>query len=252
MFSINKNIYSLFFYGVQFNNISFSQLKNKFGKSSLLLCFPAAPALINIVNDYDYLAALKKSDYNFFDSGFFVLLLRLTGYKVKKFSGLKFLKEFLFFLKKNNSQSILLIDPSDKESKKNKIYIRKFGVRSITSYVAPLYKNNYKDLYLLKILNKVKPSYIIINIGGGTQEKLGLWIKKNYPEKITIICTGAAIGFITGSQSRIPKIMDEFYLGWLVRCFHNPSIFVKRYFLALKFFYIFLSNFKTIKVNKRV
>ena len=65
MFSINKNIYSLFFYGVQFNNISFSQLKNKFGQSSLLLFFLAAPALINIVNDYDYLAALKKSDYIF-------------------------------------------------------------------------------------------------------------------------------------------------------------------------------------------
>ena len=66
MFNINKNIYSLFFYGVQFNNISYSQLKNKFGQSSLLLCFLAAPALINIVNDYDYLAVLKKSDYIFF------------------------------------------------------------------------------------------------------------------------------------------------------------------------------------------
>ena len=65
MFSINKNIYSFFFYGVQFNNISFSQLKNKFGQSSSLLCFLTAPALIIIVNDYDFLADLKKSDYIF-------------------------------------------------------------------------------------------------------------------------------------------------------------------------------------------
>ena len=45
--------------------------------------------------------------------------------------------------------------------------------------MAPKYKKlKIQDKKLFKILNKKKPKNILINLGGGTQEKLGAYLKK--------------------------------------------------------------------------
>ncbi|MBW1700409.1 MAG: WecB/TagA/CpsF family glycosyltransferase [Deltaproteobacteria bacterium] len=70
----------------------------------------------------------------------------------------------------------------------------------------------------MEILEKRKPKYVLINIGGGTQEKLGLFLKKNLSYKPGIICNGAAIAFLTEKQVSIPTFFDAFYMGWLLKC----------------------------------
>ena len=80
------------------------------------------------------------------------------------------------------------------------------------------------------------------NIGGGTQEILGLYIKKNLKYKTTILCTGGAISFFTGDRAPINSLIDKFYLGWLIRIIFNPRLFFIRYFLAFKLFNIVLKN----------
>ena len=63
-----------------FKKIKFISFKenefNKIIKNKGLFVFPAAPALANINEQESYYNALKKSDLAFFDSGFFVLLLK--------------------------------------------------------------------------------------------------------------------------------------------------------------------------------
>jgi UDP-N-acetyl-D-mannosaminuronic acid transferase (WecB/TagA/CpsF family) len=49
-----------------------------------------------------------------------------------------------------------------------------------------------------------------------------------------IHCIGAAIGFLSGDQVRIPHWADQWILGWLFRCCANPGRFVPRYFKALQ------------------
>ena len=101
--------------------------------------------------------------------------------------------------------------------------------------MAPKYNpNNISDKRLLKKINKIKPNFIITNIGGGTQEVLGLYLKKNLKFKTTILCTGGAISFFTGDQAPINTYVDKFYLGWLVRLIFNPITFFKRYIVGLK------------------
>ena len=75
---------------------------------------------------------------------------------------------------------------------------------------------------MLKQIKKFRPSIIIVNIGGGTQEVLGYYLKKKLNRKCKIICTGAAISFFTKDQAPINDFIDKFYLGWLVRFFFNP------------------------------
>ena len=72
------------------------------------------------------------------------------------------------------------------------------------------------------------------NIGGGTQEILGLFLKKKLKIKTTILCTGGAISFFTGYQSPINYIIDRLFLGWLVRIIFRPKVFFSRYFKAIK------------------
>ena len=72
-----------------------------------LFVFPAGPALASIQNSNQYYRSIKKADLVFFDSGFFVLLLKIfKNINVKKFSGYKFLGLFFDYLKINKKKSI--------------------------------------------------------------------------------------------------------------------------------------------------
>ena len=213
-----------------FNNIKFINLKkinsNFFLEKRGLLVFPAAPALTMINNNKDYHRSLIEAEYVFFDSGYFVLLLKfLKKINVSKLSGYRFLKYFFKFLKSNKNQKIFCIDPTYKVKKINIAFFKKMGIKNLNNYLAPIYKKKINDKKLLKKLNKIKPNYIITNLGGGTQEILGLYIKKNIKFKTTIICTGGAISYFTGEQAPINKFIDNLYLGWLIRIIFSPKIF---------------------------
>jgi len=132
---------------------------------------------------------------------------------------------------------ILLIDPRASEAQHNLNYLRNAGfkVPDDSSYLAPMYqKDHVEDDELLKIVEQKKPKYIIVNLGGGTQEKLGAYLKRNTSYKPAVICTGAAIAFLTGQQASIPNWGDKLFLGWLFRCIQNPKLYVPRYFKALQ------------------
>ena len=223
------------FKGIKFYNYNFTKLLSKINKGGLLVA-PAASALTNISNNKKYHDSLKKSDVAIFDSGFFCILLRIfKGKKVNKFSGYLFLKNFLSlnFKKKNN---FLTIDPTPNDSKTNLLYLKSKNIKNIKSYVAPQYDNkNIQDKNLIKKIKKYKPRYIIINIGSEIQEMLGLFIKKNINFKSSIICTGAAIAFLTKTQAPISDTLDKLYLGWLVRTLYDPRKF---FFRTIKSLYL--------------
>ncbi len=237
------------FKNITFNNFNHREFK-KIIKKKGYYTFPSAPGIASINSNKEYYHSLKKADYVFFDSGFFVLLLRfLKNIKVIRFSGYKFLYYFFNFLKLNKNKVIFCIDPNDEYSKSNKNFLKKKGLKRIYNYIAPHYKSkNVKDKKLLTKINKVNPDYILTNIGGGTQEVLGLYLNKNLKKKTIILCTGGAISFFTGDQAPINNLIDKFYLGWLIRLFFNPLIFIKRYVLAL--WLIPMVFFNKIKIKK--
>ena len=213
------------FKGINFLSGTFKEIKKQFDKGGVLVA-PAASALTNISKNKDYYKALKNADIAILDSGFFCILLRVfKKYKVIKLSGFLFLRRFLFNFKKN--KKIFLVNPSIKENKTNSKYIRNLGIRNFKTYISPVYKK-IEDKKLIKKINEFKPHYIMINLGGGIQEILGVYIKNNIKFKSSIMCTGAAIAFLTGEQAPINKYVDRAYLGWLVRFLWNPKKYYKR------------------------
>lgn len=211
-----------------------------------LMVVPAAPALATIEKDKFYYEALRNSDFALPDSGLMVLLVKYTsGIHLKKLSGLAFLRHFLEEPILRNEKCLFLIDPDNIDKKLNHKYLISRGIRIDPSdhYVAPIYRSNLvEDPKLLKILENKKPKYILINIGGGIQEKLGFYLINNLSYRPGIICTGAAISFLTHKQIPIPPIFDSLHLGWLLRCIHNPRRFIPRYLKAFSFIPIFFRN----------
>lgn len=238
MIKVNKKQQILDFYGIHFYNWTFNKIIKRINKGGYLVA-PAASALINIRKNQLYYESLKKSTIAIFDSGFFCILLRLTGiFFPKKFSGYLFINKFLNY-KKAYGKKIFLINASNIQAKKNLYLLQKKGFKKIFLYVAPIYRNNIKDLKIINMIKRIKPHYTIINIGGEKQEPLAYYITKKIKIKTAIFCLGAAIDFKTKLQAPINLFWDHIYVGWLIRLIFNPVKFFRRTVNSIKLIFFF-------------
>lgn len=199
---------------------------------------PAAPALVDLPRDPAYREAVEKSDFAITDSGFMLLLWKaFTGQRLIRISGLKFLRGLLGGGELKEAGASFWIMPSVAEMETNLAWLNQngFPVEREDCFVAPIYpKGPLTDAELLRRIEVKKPRYIIVNLGGGVQERLGYYLKKHLSHRPAILCLGAAIAFITGLQSHIPVWADASMLGWLFRCFQAPRKFIPRYVKALR------------------
>ncbi len=211
-----------------------------------LILAPSGPGLADLPNDPNYKEAFKNSDLVLVDSGMMVLTWwLLNGKRLRRISGLKFLKHFLEEYVLQQKENSFWVMPDEEESAANREWLKHRGISVEESdcYIAPLYKNDrVEDSKLLALLKEKRPNYIIINIGGGVQEKLGAYLRRELGYKPTIICTGAAIAFLTGRQARIPWWADRLFIGWLVRCISSPNQFIPRYWNARRLFGLLRQN----------
>lgn len=226
----------------------------EFLKKGGLLVVPAAPALITVKKDPVYYKSLLDADVVIPDSGFMTIVWRfIQKERINRISGLEFLKAFFNDEQIKKESDLILVDPTPKEAEANHKYLTEIGfnISRENSYIAPMYaKNKVEDENLLNIIKNTRPKYIIINLGGGTQEKLGAYLKKNVGYKPAIICTGAAIAFLTGQQAEIPDWADRWFFGWLFRCFEKPKVYVPRYLKAFKLVSLIVKYGKNSPVNK--
>jgi len=204
-------------------------------------CFvvvPAAPALVDLPRDTAYREAVEKSDFAITDSGFMLLLWKaFTGQSLIRISGLKFLRGLLAGGELKEPGTTFWVMPSVAEMETNLAWLNQngFPVEREDCFVAPMYpKGPLTDAELLRRIEVRKPRYIIVNLGGGVQERLGYYLKRNLSHRPAILCLGAAIAFITGLQSHIPAWADASMLGWLFRCVQAPRKFIPRYVKALR------------------
>lgn len=237
--------------GIQFHKGDVKEVLNFLIKKGGLITVPAAPALVTITKDREYYDALLNSDIVIPDSGYMVLIWNLfSRNKIYKISGLEFINCFIENIHDVKGDNFILVNPSEKDGEINQAYLNEKGLNidSKNLYTAPFYNGNIKDYKLLELIESQKPKWVLINIGGGTQEKLGLFLKDNLHYRPSIICTGAALAFKTGRQGNMPNWIDYIYLGWLVRCLNNPKIFVPRYLRGFKLLPLLL-KYKSLKIN---
>ncbi len=208
------------------------------GSKGGLVLAPAAPALCQLSRDHDYREALQQADLVITDSGFLVLLWNaMTRDQIERVSGLKYLRLLLSRPDFRRAGASIWVMPSKAASERNLKWLSANGcaVKAEDCYIAPNYGTGpISDPALLKLIERRAPRHVVVCVGGGVQEKLGLYLKQGSKGQPAIHCIGAAIGFLTGDQVRIPDWADQKVLGWFFRCMSHPRRFVPRYVRALE------------------
>ncbi len=210
-----------------------------------LLVVPAAPALKDLPTNAAYRDALLHADLAITDSAFMVLIWNfISRHRVSRVSGLEYLKELLQESDVREPGNTLWIMASPKSAKKNIDWLRSEGIelRDQDIYMAPLYRGDVEieDEPLVAKMHAHRYKHVIVTVGGGTQERLGLYLKRRLDYLPAIHCIGAAIAFLSGDQVHIPTWADKAGLGWLFRCLSAPGIYVPRYWAARKLVWLML------------
>ena len=213
-------------------------------KKGGLMLAPSGPGLAIDLKDPNYRQSLLAADIVIPDSGLMVLLWNIFhGNNFKRLSGLNFFKRFIDLEEIKKTGTSFWIMPSEVEKQENIQWLKNekgISLQNKDTYLAPMYPKQGKleDETLLTLIKAHQPQFIIINIGGGIQERLGHYLKENLNGNPTIICTGAAIAFLTNAQVSIPHWVDYVYLGWFFRCLQNPKKFIPRYWKAKRLAYL--------------
>ncbi len=208
---------------------------NEISRHGGLVVVPAAPALKNLSHDQQYRDALLGADFAVADSALMVLLWNLIERnRIFKLSGLKYLRVLIEQEQFRQPGNSFWVMPSPAAAERNAAWLRKSGipVADTDIYVAPIYGAEIHDPELLERLEGRRPKHLVLGIGGGTQERLGFYLRQNLNYRPAIHCVGAAIAFLSGDQVRIPVWVDQVGLGWLWRSISNPRRFVPRYWDA--------------------
>jgi N-acetylglucosaminyldiphosphoundecaprenol N-acetyl-beta-D-mannosaminyltransferase len=219
-----------------------SQLEN-----AGLVVVPSGPGLAcDLPQRPAYRRALAGADWVIPDSGFMVLIWNALNFsrpalRLGRYSGLRLLREVLPRGEVHAPGATFWIMPSEAEQRRNLDWLHQNGFPTLSEvdcYLAPLYRpaadGGIVDEALLGRIEERRPKVVLVNVGGGVQEQLGWYLRQNLSYRPAILCTGAAIAFLTGGQAAIPPWADRFYLGWLLRIMRNPARFGRRYAVSFR------------------
>ena len=223
--------------GINFFVGSLEALLDRTSKGGLVVV-PAAPALAELEGNLPYRRALENASFAITDSSFLVLLWFLRkGELLERISGLRYLRGLIGDPAFRRKEATYWIMPSQEDMNVNLSWLNAggFALTEGNCYLAPHYpKGAVVDEVLLARIEACRPAYIVIYIGGGTQEILGAYLFRQLSYKPAIICTGAAIAFLSGRQANIPPWVDKLMLGWLARCLSEPRKFIPRYWRGFR------------------
>jgi UDP-N-acetyl-D-mannosaminuronic acid transferase (WecB/TagA/CpsF family) len=218
-----------------------------------LVVVPSAPVLVTMTEDPDTCAALRGSRLALTDSGLMVLLWNfIKRDHVRRVSGLEYLDLLLQQPSLAEKGATFWIMPNEKALQRCLAWMtgKGYPVQGDSFYLAPFYGSGaLHDDALLEAIRRVRPQHIFTAVGGGVQERLGLFLQNNLDYSPGIHCIGAAIGFLTGDQVRIPMWADAWRLGWLFRCLAAPRRFIPRYWKALRLIPLLLKYREKLPVS---
>jgi exopolysaccharide biosynthesis WecB/TagA/CpsF family protein len=221
--------------GIRFFNGRATEVVDLVSREGGMLAAPAAPSMVNLRYDEDYRNALTAADFAIPDSGGMVLLWRiLTGRTLSRISGLEYIRRLLEHETVRQPGAVMWIVPSfaARDKLADLLRCRGIAVADANLYIAPNYARPVRDETLRDKIQHYRPAHVVISVGGGTQDKLGHFLKQRLDYRPAIHCIGAALGFLTGDQIAIPDWADRLYLGWLFRLLAQPRVFIPRLWRA--------------------
>src|SRR5208282_1624555 len=166
--------------GISFLVGSAQQAIDMVTRAGGMVVVPAAPALKNLPQDEGYRDALLGADFAIPDSAFMVIMWNLIERdRIRKLSGLKYLRTLLRQTGFREPGASFWVMPSAASASRNRNWLGRNGVPLADEniYLAPQYGVTMGDADLLRRLDEQRPRHVVLGLGGGTQERLGLYLK---------------------------------------------------------------------------
>lgn len=229
--------------GIRYFDGTLQELLREVQKGGLIVV-PSGPNLADLAVLHAYRRAVENARFAISDSSYLVLLWKLrTGEWLQRISGLQFLRGLVDDPPFREKDATFWVMPSQSDLECNLAWLNREGipVKPENCAIAPKYAaGDIVDNELLAAIEARKPRYVVINIGGGIQEILGNFLQTRLSYQPTIICTGAAIAFLSGRQANIKPWVDRMMLGWFARCLDDPKRFIPRYLRALRLCWVLM------------
>ena len=222
--------------GISFFTGTVAEAVERHGANGGYVVIPAAPALLKLNYDEDYRRAMQSADLALADSGFLVLLARAaTGGRLQNISGISYFKHLLEQGGIRAGKNVFWVFASDHAKEKAAGWLGNRGLRleDRHCFVVSTPPSSSQDYAILVRLEEDKPKHVVIAMAGGGQEKLALYLRDYLLYRPSIHCIGAALDLLSGEERAIPEWAGRSHLGWLIRLFAQPRMFLPRIGIAL-------------------
>lgn len=198
------------------------------------------PFLVTYLNAYNfnlsfknekYRQVLKKADLVYADGWGVVLAARVFGDKLPgRLTAKDFFAEFCLKAVKEKL-SLFFLGGEEKVVKKMVTLLSKKYPQLIIKGWQNGYFSSGDEKRILVEINRLKPDFLIINLGAPKQE---LWLAKNLSQlKIKVgWCVGGMFNFISGKTPCCPKWLGDLGFEWLFRLLTEPKRLGKRYLIG--------------------
>lgn len=203
-------------------------------KGAILLAINFTNIVFYIKNNFFDVDEEIKKKYLFYLDGWYSKFV--ISKKVDHCPGYNILCNTLEFSKNNNSKIHFIVPRKNDINKLDSILPKNLNYR-ISEWEFQNIPSEYDIINYFRSskVNITDDELIIFGIGSGIQEH----VAKTWKFNNSILCIGAALDFLIGSQKRAPYIFRRYKLEWAYRFISNPKRMAKRVFIdpVLVFFY---------------
>ena len=220
---------------IDFNEILELILKSTLNKDPKIVFTPNAGHLTQLIKSKEIKEIYDSADFNLIDGWPIALAAKIKSKKqISRVTGSDLIPQLLTKL---DSKTRVGIIGGQNESELRKRIENIFPQLNLQLVNCDTWSDSTYDLRRLRELIQYNAlSIVILALGHPKQEKIAYELKKfdwvgSKPD--WILCVGASIDFITGTQKRAPKIFQKVGLEWFYRLITNPKKFFLRYLNAV-------------------
>ncbi|HTV78664.1 MAG TPA: WecB/TagA/CpsF family glycosyltransferase [Steroidobacteraceae bacterium] len=190
---------------------------------------PNVDHLIRYHDDAGFRECYRAASYILMDSRFASRLVRLTkGLRLRICTGSD-LTAALFERVIGHSDRVLLIGGSTEQSQ---AITHRFGLTDLHHHNPPMgfIHDAAATERCLDFIENLSPfRFCFLAVGSPQQERLALALRQRGRARGLALCVGASLNFITGSERRAPRWMQQMGIEWLYRLLQNPRRLARRY-----------------------
>jgi exopolysaccharide biosynthesis WecB/TagA/CpsF family protein len=201
---------------------------------------PNVDHLIRYCEDDSFRALYRAAEYTLLDSRVVALALRLfKRVRVAVCTGSDLTAHLLGRVAP--AERIVLIGGSESQVKR---LLATYRLANVTHHEPPMgfIRDAEATETCLRFIEAHSPfRYCFLAIGSPQQEMIAQHLQARGKARGLVLCVGAALNFLTGTERRAPRFMQRLALEWLYRLLQDPRRLGRRYLVrGPRFFSYFL------------